>query len=99
MGGSETYSGPYPFSEPETRSFRTLMERIKPHTFISIHSGDVSLFAPPAYTKVPDVDTAQLIGILEKVKKRSRCNCTVGELAQKIGYLSHGNCMDYAHDV
>lgn len=95
----EMYGGPKPFSEPETRALKTLMDRIKPYAFISVHSGAVGMYTPPGYTATPGSDTKALLNILTKVKEAAPCDCHMGMIGKELGYVSHGNCLDYAHDV
>ncbi|MCP4804723.1 MAG: zinc carboxypeptidase [Proteobacteria bacterium] len=55
------FSGPAPFSEPETRAIRTLSVLAPPHAGLSMHSGAFNLGYPWNQTVSPSDDEADLI--------------------------------------
>ena len=50
---SDTYIGPYPFSEPETRAIRDLIQREKFDCVVSYHSYSQLILYPWGYTRDP----------------------------------------------
>ena len=48
---SDTYPGPEPFSEPETRAIRDAFQKDKPWLFFSVHGNGNAWMYPYAYTK------------------------------------------------
>lgn len=47
----DQYSGPAPFSEPESRAVRDIAVKLRPHMYINIHSGSRDLFTGPTRTE------------------------------------------------
>ena len=90
---SEEYEGKHPFSEPETRLIRSILQGA--NQYINVHSGEFSLYMPwdsvdmrpPFYEKQK-----------KKLKLLSRfCpQCTVGPAAIKSLYKAYGSSVDYA---
>ena len=49
----DSLPGPHPFSEAETRTLRSLVDARRPVLFLTVHSGTVGMYFPPAYTLRP----------------------------------------------
>lgn len=90
--------GKAPFSEPETRILRDTLAEYKPSFFLSVHSGNLGVFAPYAYAKNAPTPTPKTISLLEDVA-RTYCKCPFGGAAQTIGYPCPGTSLDYVHDT
>lgn len=98
-------SGKHPFSEWQTQVLRKVLIDFKPKVFISIHSGALGLYTPPAY-KIVDMKTMNdekfkhiknLIKILNILNDKY-CNCKAGPAANELWYVCPGNCLDYAYE-
>lgn len=50
---ADSYPGPHPFSERETQVVRAVLDEFRPHIFLSVHSGTLGMYTPPAYSKTP----------------------------------------------
>ena len=93
---SEEYEGKHPFSEPETKLIRNILQGA--NQYINVHSGEFSLYMPwdsvdmrpPFYEKQK-----------KKLKKLSKyCHqCTVGPAAIKSFYKAYGSSVDYATTI
>ncbi|MBN1465708.1 zinc carboxypeptidase, partial [candidate division KSB1 bacterium] len=57
---SETYRGPAPFSEPESRACRDFLSAVQPRALISYHSYSQLILFPWGYTDDPAPDKALL---------------------------------------
>lgn len=97
----EEYPGKAPFSEPEVRITKDLVEEFRPHIWINFHSGMEGLFTP--YNYIEKVPTSPLIdsvlGML-KITNKQFCNskCAIGPGGNTVGYLAHGTADDYIFD-
>jgi len=94
-------SGNHPFSEWQTQVLKQLLTEFNPKIFISIHSGALGMYSPPAYKiinmKKADFKEKKLIKIL-KILNEKYCNCQAGPAANELWYVCPGNCMDYAYE-
>lgn len=101
----ETYPGRKAFSEWQTNFIKNIMEKHKPRTFMSLHSGVIGLYIPFAYKKVNinltkdrEIDKLRdMIVILNNVNKKY-CHCNTGPAANELWYLCPGTCLDYAFE-
>merc|ERR1719412_1791577 len=98
----ETYSGPAPFSEPETRNIRDFVTSIKQNvvSYIPIHSYGQKILYPWSYTgvRLPDWQEMQNVGnILASAMERNSqgINYSVGS-APRTQYLAAGGSDDWA---
>jgi len=89
--------GPRAFSQPETRALRNVLEDLKPNAYFSIHSGELGLYGPHAWTTAgPDAAFAEF-KVLDEVK--SLCpDCPVGPAGKLQGRPLTGSSFDYARD-
>lgn len=63
---SQTYPGPYPFSEPESQALKVLYDWLKPVFSICYHTYSELILYPLGYSNnltVPDVETLHNIGL------------------------------------
>lgn len=99
--GSNTCSGPYPFSEPQTTEMREYLEDFKPDLFISIHSGINGIFIPWAYDFIRlDLDEEEkLLNVMKEMEKASGVDAEYGTAEEVLEYIATGSCMDYAYGV
>jgi Zinc carboxypeptidase len=99
--GDDTCSGPYPFSEIETRDIKDLIESFKPDLFVSIHSGLESILIPYAAIdrQIPEIDKNKHLDLIHEINHQLDLVLEFGSAPDILGYLSAGNCLDYAYDV
>jgi len=103
---ADSNPGPAPFSEGETQDVRSLMDEFRPHVFLSVHSGAVGMYTPPAYTTTPPPTSAAaaardaMVGVLRRVAADTSAggSVPVGAAASQLGYLCPGTCLDYSFD-
>uniref|UniRef100_A0A7S4Q2Y3 Peptidase M14 domain-containing protein n=1 Tax=Alexandrium monilatum TaxID=311494 RepID=A0A7S4Q2Y3_9DINO len=95
MGGS---GGPRPFSEPETRLIRQIVEEYQPTLFLSVHSGTRGLYMPWAYQVKQNLSQNQL-AMLEVLRTvdADHCRCPYGAAGHEVGYACPGTSIDWAY--
>jgi len=99
---SETYRGPAPFSEPETRAVRDLFLKYPFQALISYHSYSQVILFPWGYTRTPP-DKYQLLFNL--ARKMSDLMVTVHGRRYDYGqastmlYLTNGDTTDWAYGL
>ncbi|GBF92370.1 hypothetical protein Rsub_05572 [Raphidocelis subcapitata] len=93
---SDTYGGPSPLSEPQTRLLRAEMDAAPLAGYVNVHSGEWALYTPwdskPAYAPGLPADLPKLVERVAAV-----CGCTAGPAGAVSGYLAFGSSMDYAY--
>eukprot|EP00929_Paragymnodinium_shiwhaense_P006813 TRINITY_DN110778_c0_g1_i1.p1 TRINITY_DN110778_c0_g1~~TRINITY_DN110778_c0_g1_i1.p1 ORF type:complete len:458 (+),score=137.56 TRINITY_DN110778_c0_g1_i1:85-1458(+) len=94
-----TERGPFPFSEPETRLLKQLVEDFKPTTFLSIHSGTLGMYMPWAWSadKLASHNQKSMLSILQAVDE-AHCKCPFGGAGKEVGYPCPGTSVDYVFD-
>jgi len=97
-GMDQTNPGPRPFSEPETRIFRKLVERYQPTTFLTVHSGTRGLYMPWAYDMhhTAKFNAPLMLEILKDLDK-NHCQCPFGAAGKEVGYPCPGTCLDWVY--
>ena len=100
-GGADTNPGSAPFSEPETRILKRLVDTLRPDVFITVHSGTLGMYMPYAYSRdLPNNDPTDLdrmTRILNALNP-TYCRCPSGPAGKDVGYLCPGTCLDYAYE-
>jgi hypothetical protein len=95
-----TDRGPHPFSEPETRIVKKMIEAFMPTTFLSVHSGTLGMYMPWAWS--PDTLAArnhvQMMNILKSLDI-SHCECPWGAAGKEVGYPCPGTSVDWVYDA
>jgi hypothetical protein len=100
--GQDDYSqqngGPRPFSEPETRIFRKLVEKFEPTTFLTVHSGTRGMYMPYAYDMehLANFNAPRMMNILRDLDK-NHCKCPFGAAGKEVGYPCPGTCLDWVY--
>jgi hypothetical protein len=101
----DQYSGDHAFSEWQTQILRKVLIEFKAKVFISIHSGALGMYSPPAY-KIIDMkqmtdekfqNVKKLVKVLNILNEKY-CNCKAGPAANELWYVCPGNCLDYAFE-
>lgn len=95
----EQNSGPKPFSEPETRIFKRLVEKYQPTTFLTVHSGTKGLYMPYAYDRehLAGFNAPLMLEVLKSLDK-DHCQCPFGAAGKEVGYPCPGTCLDWVYD-
>lgn len=91
--------GTHPFSEPETRALKAIVEKVKPTSYVSVRTGDVAVTIP--WDCKPDLLEAEQRGRLTRVADSltaSHCSrCKVGNLWNVTGHTKCGTGTDYMY--
>lgn len=95
----DTNPGPRPFSEPETRVFKELVEAYRPTTFLTIHSGTKGMYMPWAFDMehLAERNQPRMMQILKTLDK-DHCQCPFGAAGKEVGYSCPGTCLDWVYD-
>mmetsp|Transcript_92224 Transcript_92224/g.257763 ORF Transcript_92224/g.257763 Transcript_92224/m.257763 type:complete len:413 (-) Transcript_92224:126-1364(-) len=96
---ADTNPGPSPFSEPETKALKALVEDYRPTTFLTIHSGTKGMYMPWAYDMehLAARNRPQMMQILKDLDSE-HCECPFGAAGREVGYSCPGTCLDYVYD-
>eukprot|EP00929_Paragymnodinium_shiwhaense_P053254 TRINITY_DN2665_c0_g3_i1.p1 TRINITY_DN2665_c0_g3~~TRINITY_DN2665_c0_g3_i1.p1 ORF type:complete len:453 (+),score=128.33 TRINITY_DN2665_c0_g3_i1:55-1413(+) len=99
MGPAQTNPGPSPFSEPETRVFKSLVSSYQPSTFLTVHSGTKGMYMPWAYDMehLASRNEPEMMQILKSLDK-DHCQCPFGAAGREVGYSCPGTCLDWVYD-
>jgi len=99
VSSKDTNPGPQAFSEPETQTFKSLVEAYRPTTFLTIHSGTKGMYMPWAYDMehLAKRNQPQMMQILKDLDK-DHCECPFGAAGREVGYSCPGTCLDYVYD-
>lgn len=94
----DTNPGAKPFSEPETRIFKQLLDAYAPTTFLSVHSGTKGMYMPWAFDMKHNAETnaGPMREVLIALDK-DHCQCPVGAAGKEVGYPCPGTSLDYAY--
>eukprot|EP00401_Gymnodinium_catenatum_P022427 CAMPEP_0117591696 /NCGR_PEP_ID=MMETSP0784-20121206/71679_1 /TAXON_ID=39447 /ORGANISM="" /LENGTH=86 /DNA_ID=CAMNT_0005393453 /DNA_START=9 /DNA_END=265 /DNA_ORIENTATION=+ len=86
MDPADTNPGPKPFSEPETRTFKELVQNFKPTTFLTVHSGTKGMYMPWAYDMehLANRNEPEMMDILTKLDQ-DHCECPFGAAGREVG--------------
>jgi len=97
-GGGSTNPGPRPFSEPETRIFKKLVEEFQPTTFLTVHSGTRGMYMPWAYDMehTANYNAPLMLNVLKDLDE-SHCQCPFGAAGREVGYPCPGTCLDWVY--
>jgi len=90
---------PKPFSEPETRIFKGLVEKYQPTTFLTVHSGTKGMYMPYAYDleHMAEYNAPKMLGLLKELDK-THCQCPFGAAGKQVGYPCPGTCLDWVYE-
>lgn len=90
--------GPFPFSEAETRIFRTALIEFQPTLFATIHSGTRGMYMPWAWEAEAGSprNSGKMKAVLSELDAKF-CQCPAGQAAEEVGYNSPGTCLDWVH--
>lgn len=99
LSPQDTNPGPKPFSEPETRAFKQLVEAYMPTTFLTIHSGTRGMYMPWAFDTqhLAERNQPQMMEILRSLDE-DHCKCPFGAAGREVGYSCPGTCLDWVYD-
>ncbi|GAB0094440.1 zinc carboxypeptidase-like [Sergentomyia squamirostris] len=98
---SETYAGPAPFSEPETRQLADYVSQHLPHikVYLSYHSYSQLLLYPWSYTSnpAPNYDDLYQIGMATADRLKQSHDITYTVQSSFDLYISTGTSVDWAY--
>eukprot|EP00808_Paulinella_micropora_P027133 g65832.t1 len=94
---SESYPGPGPFSEPQSRNIRDFADRFRPDIYVNTHSGIRELYIGWDHRGEYIPEPERAIGMLEAMNLH--CDCPLGPAGKIGGYVVFGGSMDYLYDV
>ena len=97
----EEYPGKAPFSEPEARMLRSLVEEFKPHAWVNVHSGMEAMFMPYDHkASEPRGEGAEAMRSILRDLNEFHCGarCAVGGGGKGVGYLAHGTATDWVYE-
>ncbi|MBN1562173.1 zinc carboxypeptidase, partial [candidate division KSB1 bacterium] len=96
---SETYRGPSPFSEPESRACRDFLSAIEPRALISYHSYSQLILFPWGYTEDPAPDKALLEHLAVTMANEIKAVHNVSYTADQASglYLASGDTVDWLY--
>mmetsp|Transcript_36698 Transcript_36698/g.84444 ORF Transcript_36698/g.84444 Transcript_36698/m.84444 type:complete len:433 (-) Transcript_36698:78-1376(-) len=99
LDAQDTNPGPSPFSEPETRIFKELVQAYEPTTFLTVHSGTKGMYMPWAYDMehLANRNQPQMMEVLRELDK-DHCQCPFGAAGKEVGYPCPGTCLDWVFD-
>jgi len=94
--GSQTYGGPTPFSEPETRILKKLVTEFAPETFLCVHSGTLGMYMPWAYDSqhLAQRNQQDMMSLLKEIDN-VHCHCPYGAAGKEVGYDCPGTSVDW----
>eukprot|EP00927_Polykrikos_kofoidii_P026015 TRINITY_DN2325_c0_g1_i2.p1 TRINITY_DN2325_c0_g1~~TRINITY_DN2325_c0_g1_i2.p1 ORF type:complete len:424 (-),score=67.20 TRINITY_DN2325_c0_g1_i2:46-1317(-) len=95
----DTNPGQQPFSEPETRVFKELVQSYEPTTFLTVHSGTKGMYMPWAYDTehLATRNEPEMMSMLKELD-REHCQCPYGAAGKEVGYSCPGTCLDWVYD-
>jgi hypothetical protein len=106
VSNAEDYRGASPFSEAESQLVKKLVDEGKPHMFIDVHTGDLSMLMPwnDREKAPPEDEKAAMFKILEHALAEvpwgdEKPQIGVGALTGTPAYLASGTTGDYAYSA
>jgi hypothetical protein len=97
MHGGRTSPGTAPFSQPETRILRSVLAKFDPTLFLSVHSGQLGMFVPWAYSGEAPLTEQSEYSFAADID-REFCQCPLGPAGALLGYGAPGTSLDYVYD-
>lgn len=103
----DSMPGQYPFSEAETRTLRRIIEKARPRLFLTVHSGTVGMYYPPAFTTRPTPEqlaaAKSVRRVLEEVATtdshpQGSDAVPISPAGRGVAYSCPGTCLDYAFE-
>ncbi|MBN1479068.1 zinc carboxypeptidase [candidate division KSB1 bacterium] len=96
---SETYRGPEPFSEPETRACRDFLTNIEPSALISYHSYSQLVLFPWGYTNSPAPDKTLMESLAKTMADKIKAVHGVTYTPDQASglYLASGDTNDWLY--
>jgi len=93
---SETYGGPRPLSEPQSKHMTELCTRWKPKAFVNVHSGEWAVYTPwDSRTSLGAGLPGDMAALIKQMG--DLCGCIAGPAGAVSGYLAFGTSMDYMY--
>jgi hypothetical protein len=93
--GSDTYRGPYEFSEPETQAIQSLCNTHNFELALNYHAYGNLLVHPWGYNNTPTADSILFSNYAELLTKLNRF--VYGTGMQTVGYITNGDSDDWMY--
>lgn len=94
-------TGTEPFSEPETRALRAIIEKLQPVSYVSVRTGAVAISIPwdchP--DELPEAQRSRLLRVAEGITASHCTKCKSGNLWNVTGRTKCGTAADYMHSL
>lgn len=94
-------AGTQPFSEPETRALRAIVEKLRPVSYVSVRTGAVAITIPwdchP--DDLPDAQRSRLLRVAEGITASHCTKCKSGNLWNVTGRTKCGTAADYMQSL
>ena len=87
-----------PFSEQETQDIHDVLKQVRPHTYISVHSGEYALYLPWDFKMVNPPHYNDMMRRAQTWKRHCP-QCIIGPAAQVSRYKAYGTGVDHAMGV
>ena len=73
--------------------------QMKPHVFVTAHSGEQSMFVPYAFQDQACSHYDELLSIMKALNEKHLSGaCQVGSAANVLNYQCPGTCLDFIYD-
>eukprot|EP00441_Pelagodinium_beii_P038204 CAMPEP_0197651878 /NCGR_PEP_ID=MMETSP1338-20131121/34105_1 /TAXON_ID=43686 ORGANISM="Pelagodinium beii, Strain RCC1491" /NCGR_SAMPLE_ID=MMETSP1338 /ASSEMBLY_ACC=CAM_ASM_000754 /LENGTH=424 /DNA_ID=CAMNT_0043226633 /DNA_START=152 /DNA_END=1426 /DNA_ORIENTATION=+ len=97
--GADSFPGPQPFSEPETRLMKSVVAAYQPTTYLTVHSGTLGMYMPWAYDMehLASRNQKPMMEILQQLDV-DHCQCPFGAAGKEVGYNCPGTSLDWIYD-
>ena len=93
----ETYAGPMPFSEEESRCLRDVAVALQPHVYVNVHSGIKELYFGWDHRGDAMIPNQREVTRLYERVNSFHCSCRVGSAGRIAGYVVYGGSMDWMY--
>lgn len=93
--GSETYRGPVPFSEPETRAVKAFCENHEFEFILNYHTHGNLLVYPWGYSDQPTEDSTTFRAFANALIKQNKFKAGTG--SETVGYVTNGDSDDWMY--
>merc|ERR1719265_2082987 len=97
--GFETWStGNQTFDQSESKAVGDLLLAVRPHIYVTVHSGRKGVYMPWAATDdaIPKKDHSRMLNVLKGLA--NYCNCEYGSAGEKVGRFVSGTDLDFAYE-
>lgn len=92
-------AGSAPFSEPETRALRAIVEKYRPTSYVSVRTGAIAVTIPwdCKAAQLPETQRSRLLRVSEGITASHCAKCDTGNLWNVTGKTKCGTAADYLY--